>query len=91
MLPRDEQFCKHNRVQFSVPTNLEATLTGCGFKIIESRITAGCLKFPNPGILGKLFWLIRKSVFLFSPTLAAQLLGGFSLLVLASCDTDKQT
>jgi hypothetical protein len=66
----------------------EATLTGCGFKIIESRITAGCLKFPDPGILGRLFWFIRKSVFYFSPTLAAQLLGGFSLLVLASCDTD---
>ena len=89
LLIRTRQLVGH--LHYFNKSTAEATLTGCGFKIIESRITAGCLKFPNPGILGKLFWLIRKSVFLFSPTLAAQLLGGFSLLVLASCDTDKQT
>lgn len=67
-------------------TTAEATLTDCGFKIIDSRITEGCLAFPDPGILGRFFWGIRRIVFHFSPKLAAQFLGGFSLLVLASSD-----
>ena len=87
VLIRTRQLVGH--LHYFNKSTAEATLAGCGFKIIDSQITAGCLKFPDPGILGRLFWFIRKAVFLVSPTLAAQLLGGFSLLVLASCDTDK--
>ena len=61
----------------------KSTLEACGFRVLEDRITAGCLEFPEPGLKGRVFWLVRKVVFLISPHLAARLLGGFSLLVLA--------
>ena len=61
----------------------EATLETCGYKIIDSQITAGCLEFPDQGALGRTLWLIRKVCHYVSPSFAALLLGGFSLLVLA--------
>lgn len=61
----------------------EATLETCGYKIIDSRITAGCLEFPDPGVLGKTYWLIRKLCNYLSPSISARVFGGFSLLVLA--------
>ena len=64
----------------------EMTLRDCGFKIIDSQITAGCLKFPEPGFKGQIFWILRKLIFKLSPKLAAQTLGGFSLMVLASSE-----
>ena len=61
----------------------EATLETCGYKIIDSQITAGCLEFPDQGALGRAIWLIRKVCHYLSPSFAAQVFGGFSLLVLA--------
>lgn len=61
----------------------EATLETCGYKIIDSRITAGCLEFPDPGVLGQISWLIRKLCNYLSPSITARVFGGFSLLVLA--------
>ncbi len=61
----------------------EATLLTCGYKIIDSRITAGCLEFPETGILGRTNWLIRKICNYLSPPITARIFGGFSLLVLA--------
>ena len=60
-----------------------ATIKDCGFNVLSSRVTAGCLEFPGNGISGKLFWSIRKVVFIISPSFAARTLGGFSLIVLA--------
>jgi SAM-dependent methyltransferase len=61
----------------------EATIKDCGFEIVDSRITAGCLAFPEAGVRGRLFWAIRKAVYLVSPKFAAKTLGGFSLVILA--------
>jgi SAM-dependent methyltransferase len=65
----------------------EATLLDSGFKIIDSRITEGCLEFPEPGVVGRIFWTVRKVTFALSPKLAAQIFGGFSLMVLASSES----
>ncbi|MFM8948780.1 MAG: class I SAM-dependent methyltransferase [Acidimicrobiaceae bacterium] len=65
----------------------EATIRDCGFDIVESRITAGCLAFPEPGVKGRLFWIIRKVVYSMSPKFAAKILGGFSLIILAQSST----
>ena len=61
----------------------EATLVTCGYKIIDSRITAGCLEFPDRGMLGRTYWLIRKLCSYMSLSITARVFGGFSLLVLA--------
>jgi SAM-dependent methyltransferase len=65
----------------------EATIKDCGFDIVDSRITAGCLAFPEHGVKGRLFWAIRKTFYSVSPKFAAKTLGGFSLLVLAKSNT----
>jgi SAM-dependent methyltransferase len=62
----------------------EATLVTCGYKIIDSRITAGCLEFPDGGMLGRTYWIIRKFCNYISPSITARVFGGFSLLVLAA-------
>ena len=61
----------------------EATLETCGYKIIDSRITAGCLEFSDLGVLGQTYWLIGKLCSYLSPSITARVFGGFSLLVLA--------
>lgn len=61
----------------------EATINDCGFKIMDSRITTGCLEFPDRGVKGRIFWLIRKIAYAINPEIASKLFGGFSLLVLA--------
>jgi SAM-dependent methyltransferase len=65
----------------------EVTIKDCGFDIVDSRITAGCLAFPEPGVKGRLFWAIRKTFYSISPKFAAKTLGGFSLIVLAKSNT----
>lgn len=65
----------------------EATIRDCGFDIVDSRITAGCLAFPEPGIKGRSLWIIRKASYLISPKFAAKILGGFSLIILAKSST----
>ena len=84
ILTRTRELVGH--LHFFNKQTAESTLTSCGFKIIKSQVTAGCLEFPEPGFKGKLLWFIRKVVFLLSPSLAAKTLGGFSLLVLAKSD-----
>jgi hypothetical protein len=61
----------------------EATLLTRGYKIIDSRITDGCLEFPDRGMGGRTFWLIRKLCNYMSPSITARVFGGFSFLVLA--------
>ena len=68
----------------------EATIKDCGFEIADSRITAGCLAFPDPGVKGRFFWAIRKVVYSVSPKFAAKMLGGFSLMVLAQSNAFKK-
>ena len=65
----------------------EVTIKDCGFDILDSRITAGCLAFPEPGVKGRLFWAIRKAIYSVSPKFAAKTLGGFSLIILAQSNT----
>ena len=65
----------------------EVTIRDCGFNIIDSQITAGCLAFPEPGVKGRLFWAIRKAIYSVSPRFAAKTLGGFSLIILAQSNT----
>jgi SAM-dependent methyltransferase len=65
----------------------EATIRDCDFEIIDSRITAGCLAFPEPGAKGRFFWLVRKIFYSVSPKFAAKILGGFSLMIFAQSKT----
>jgi SAM-dependent methyltransferase len=60
-----------------------ATLEHCGYQIVDQRITAGCLAFPNPGAFGKLLKFFRSIFFRISPVAASRFLGGFSLMVIA--------
>jgi len=76
-------------LHFFNESTAKSTLEECGFQIIEDRITAGCLEFPESGMKGRTFWLIRKIVFSINPRVAARLLGGFSLLVLAKPGTTQ--
>ena len=68
-------------------TTAEATIMDSGFKILDSRVTEGCLEFPEPGILGRCLWAVRKVAFSLNANLAAQIFGGFSLMVLATSET----
>ena len=67
---------------FNKETALE-TLKFCGYEIVASEITAGCIEFPGRGVQAGLLLQLRRFFFRLSPDLAARVLGGFSLLVLA--------
>lgn len=60
-----------------------ASLKDTGYEIVDYFHTAGSLELPNRGWKAGLLKLPRKAAFSLSPDLAARVLGGFSLLVLA--------
>jgi SAM-dependent methyltransferase len=67
---------------FCIETAL-ATLRGTGYEIVDSRVTAGCVAFPEPGLVGGCLRISRVIGYRLSPIWASRLLGGYSLLVLA--------
>jgi hypothetical protein len=60
-----------------------ATLTDTGYSILDYFYTGSYLELPNRGWKTNLLNIPRKFVFSFNKDLAARLLGGYSLLVLA--------
>jgi cyclopropane fatty-acyl-phospholipid synthase-like methyltransferase len=67
---------------FSRDTAL-ATLTDAGYEIVDSFYTASQLELPNLPLKARLAKLPRRLAFAMHPDLAARILGGFSLMVLA--------
>lgn len=72
---------------FTRPTAL-ATLVDCGYRVLEERYTRGALARlgGHRGLKTDLANVVRK---LFADDLSAKLFGGYSLLVLVSCDGDR--
>lgn len=60
-----------------------ATLRDCGYSIVDYAYTASRLELPNQAASSRLMRLPRQLLFSVSPDLAARVLGGYSLLVLA--------
>lgn len=60
-----------------------ATLTDSGFEIVDFFYTSGSLDLPSPTLKSKMAVLPRKILSKINEDVAANLLGGFSLLVLA--------
>ena len=60
-----------------------ASLKDTGYEIIDHSYTAGSIDLQHSNIKTKLMTIPRRILFKFSADLAARLLGGFSLLVLA--------
>ncbi len=60
-----------------------ATLRDTGYDVIDHVYTSGSLELPTGGWKAKLIKVPRKLLFQLHADLAARLLGGFSLLVLA--------
>ena len=65
-----------------------ATLRFCGYEVLASEVTAGCIEFPGRGLQAGLLLQLRKLMFRLSPDLAARVLGGFSLLVMAKASAE---
>ncbi len=60
-----------------------ALLEDTGYEILDYFYTSGSLELPNRGWKANLLKFPRKILFALSPDLAARILGGFSLMVLA--------
>lgn len=60
-----------------------ATLTECGYEVVDSRYTTSFSDLPSPTLRAKLARLPRILLYSLSPDWAVRLLGGCSLLVLA--------
>lgn len=60
-----------------------ATLTDCGYRIIDHTYTASRLELPNQALSSRLMRLPRRLCFSLHPDLTVRVLGGYSLLVLA--------
>jgi SAM-dependent methyltransferase len=60
-----------------------AALGDCGYGIVDSFYTPGCLELRQRGWRSKLLKLPRRLAFRLSPSLSGRLFGGFSLMVLA--------
>ena len=68
-----------------------ATLQDAGYKVKDIVFTAGILELQrNEGVGTKLLRLPRKFLSAISPSAAAKILGGYSLLVLAETDVTSQ-
>ena len=67
---------------FSKDTAL-ATLKDAGYQVVDHFYTANMLELPNVGWRGHLMKLPRRLAFGLHPDLAARILGGYSLMVLA--------
>lgn len=60
-----------------------ATLTDCGYEIVDSFYTKALDDFPAKTLRAKIMRLPRKVLFSMAPDLAVRLLGGYSFMVLA--------
>jgi cyclopropane fatty-acyl-phospholipid synthase-like methyltransferase len=60
-----------------------ATIRDCGYSIVDYAYTASRLELPNQAASSRLMRLPRQMLFSVNPDLAARVLGGYSLLVLA--------
>jgi cyclopropane fatty-acyl-phospholipid synthase-like methyltransferase len=58
-----------------------ATLSDCGYKIIEHCYTASRLELPNQALTSRLMRLPRSIAFSLDQDLAVRVLGGYSLLI----------
>jgi hypothetical protein len=67
---------------FTKETALE-TLNDCGYQIIDYFFTSGSIDLARKGLKAKLLKISRKAMYSINKDLAARVLGGFSLLVLA--------
>jgi len=61
-----------------------ATLEDCGYTIVDYRYTASRLELPNQAMTSRMMRLPRRLTFAVSADFAVRLLGGYSLLVLAT-------
>jgi cyclopropane fatty-acyl-phospholipid synthase-like methyltransferase len=59
-----------------------ATLTDCGYDIIDYKYTASRLELPNQALSSRLMRWPRRLIYSLSPDLAVRVVGGYSLLVL---------
>ncbi len=66
-----------------------ATLVDSGYDIVDFFYTPAAFDFPGKSLTTKTALLLRKMLYKMNPDLAVKLLGGFSLLVLAS-NTDSK-
>ena len=66
---------------FSEETAL-ATLTFCGYEVIDYFITPSFTSSPNTSFKSKVFNVFRKSLYNLNQSAAANLLNGFSMLIL---------
>ena len=62
---------------------VRATLKDAGYQVVDHFYTANMLELPNVGWRGHLMKLPRRLAFGLHPDLAARILGGYSLMVLA--------
>jgi hypothetical protein len=60
-----------------------ATLTDCGYEVIDYFFTGGAIDLPARSLRAAIAKVPRKLIFKLNSNLAARTLGGFSLLVLA--------
>ena len=67
---------------FSKDTAL-ATLEDAGYHVVDHFYTPNMLELPHIGWRGQLMRLPRKLAYSLHPDLAARILGGYSLMVLA--------
>lgn len=61
-----------------------ATLQDCGYRIIDVAYTASCFDLPSKTLRGRIVDSVRKLLFPISPRHLVRILGGCSLLVLAT-------
>jgi cyclopropane fatty-acyl-phospholipid synthase-like methyltransferase len=60
-----------------------AMLEDCGYTIVDCRYTASRLELPNQAFSSRLMRWPRRLLYALSPDIAARVVGGYSLLVLA--------
>ena len=60
-----------------------ATLTSCGYQIVDYEYTASRLELPNQAFSSRLMKMPRRALYSVNADFAVRLLGGYSLLVLA--------
>lgn len=60
-----------------------ATLTDAGLEVVDWFYTSGAIDLPSKTVRGKLAKLPRALSYRLAPDLAARILGGFSMMVLA--------
>jgi len=78
----NKEYMRSSLHHFNKDTAL-GTLQGTGYEIIDYIFTSRSLDLPDPQGKDKLWKIPRKIMHAINPNLAAKLLGGFSLMILA--------